>query len=115
MVPGRTRPGRLDKKMCSASVDPMPSRISTPNRAVNRLYRSAGNDSPALTPSRTLANVSSGRPAASIAAKAVGAPKNRVGRRAVSTLASRAGVARSRSRMTRAPTENGNVSELPRP
>ena len=79
MVPGLTRPGRFDRKMCSASVDPMPSSTSRPNTAVKRRYRSAGNDSPALTPSRTLANVSPGRPAASMAAYAVGAAKNRVG------------------------------------
>ena len=39
-----------------------------PNRSVKRWYRSAGKDSPALTPSRTLAKVSAGRSAASMAA-----------------------------------------------
>jgi hypothetical protein len=93
----------------------MPSSTSIPNLAVKRRYRSAGNASPALTPRRTLPNVLSGRPAASIAAYAVGAPKNSVGLVLSSTLASRAGVARARSRTARAPTENGNVSVLPRP
>ena len=101
--------------MCSASVEPMPSSSSTPKRSWNRRYRSAGNASPALTHSRTLDSASRGTSAASIAAYAVGAAKNSVGRVCWSTAASRAGVARAASSTVRAPTENGNVSELPRP
>src|SRR6266581_2710664 len=74
-----------NRKMCSASVEPMPSSTSMPNAPVKRWYRSAGNDSPALMPRRTPENVSAGRPAASIAAYAVGAAKNRVGRVLAST------------------------------
>ena len=32
-MPGRASPGRLEMKMCSISVDPMPSSTSTPNRS----------------------------------------------------------------------------------
>ena len=39
--------------MCSASVDPMPSRISTPNRSVNRRCSGAGSGSPADAHIRT--------------------------------------------------------------
>jgi hypothetical protein len=44
VVPGRTAPGRLDRKMCSISVMPMPSRTSTPKCNAHRWYnaRSAG-------------------------------------------------------------------------
>ena len=35
-VPGRTAPGRLEMKMCSASVEPRPSMMSTPYRVVKR-------------------------------------------------------------------------------
>ena len=53
-------PGRLDKKMCSASVEPMPSRISTPNRSVNRRCSGAGSGSPADAHIRTDENASAG-------------------------------------------------------
>ena len=48
--------------MCSASVDPIPSRTSTPKRVRNRSSSGAGNGSPAEAASRTGANVSSGSP-----------------------------------------------------
>ena len=48
--------------MCSASVDPIPSRMSTPKRVRNRSNNGAGNGSPAEAAIRTGANVSSGSP-----------------------------------------------------
>jgi hypothetical protein len=36
VVPGRTAPGRLDRKMCSISVMPMPSMMSMPKCDVHR-------------------------------------------------------------------------------
>ena len=50
------RRGVLDRKMCSASVEPMPSSTGCPKRSLNRRCRSAGSDSPAVTVARTLAN-----------------------------------------------------------
>ena len=47
--------------MCSASVEPMPSRISTPKRSVNRVCSGAGSGSPADAHNRTDANASAGR------------------------------------------------------
>ena len=38
VVPGRTAPGRLDRKMCSISVMPIPSRTSTPKCDAQRWY-----------------------------------------------------------------------------
>ena len=46
--------------MCSASVEPSPSTISTPNRSRNRLNTWAGNGSPADTAIRTVANAAAG-------------------------------------------------------
>lgn len=68
MLPGRTEPGRFDRKMCNASVDPMPSRISRPKRARKRSNSDAGSGSPAETAYRTEANESSGTSLASNAA-----------------------------------------------
>src|ERR1700709_1723934 len=53
-------PGRFDTKMWSASVDPMPSRMSTPNRSVNRRWSGTGSGSPADAHSRTDENGSAG-------------------------------------------------------
>jgi len=78
-VPGWTSPGRLDKKMCRLSVDPMPSMISTPKRSVNRCCSGAGSGSPADTARRTDANASSGRSLATRWAKKVGTPQKIVG------------------------------------
>jgi hypothetical protein len=58
--PGRAWPGRLDRKMCSASVEPSPSRISTPNRSRNRWNSTGGSGSPAEIPCRTDEKESSG-------------------------------------------------------
>ena len=46
--------------MCRASVDPMPSRICTPKRSVNRRCSGAGSGSPADAHIRTDANASAG-------------------------------------------------------
>src|SRR5580704_2208633 len=40
--------------MCSTSVEPMPSMMSTPNRRLKRSYSAGGSASPADTASRTL-------------------------------------------------------------
>jgi hypothetical protein len=53
--------------MWSASVDPIPSRISTPKRSRNRSNSTGGSGSPAETAIRTEANVSSGMSLASTA------------------------------------------------
>jgi len=40
VLPGRTAPKRLERKMWQISVDPVPSRTSTPNSSRNRRYTS---------------------------------------------------------------------------
>jgi len=55
-------------KMCSISVEPMPSSISTPKVEVNRSNSGAGKASPAETQARTPAKASAGRPELSRAA-----------------------------------------------
>ncbi len=61
--------------MCSISVEPMPSRISTPNRSVHRLPISSGSASPAEAQTRIAVSARSGKSGlASIAANSVGTP-----------------------------------------
>ena len=111
-------PGALDMKMCSISVEPMPSRISTPKRFFHSSptclgQRFAGRHAQA----QPCADPFSRRAAASarIAAYSVGAPKNSVGWSRFNT----AKIARRRrpsgSSTAVAPTDIGNVSALPRP
>ena len=49
MLPGRTHPARLEITMWHSSVEPRPSRISTPNRSIHRSYNTLGKGSPAET------------------------------------------------------------------
>jgi hypothetical protein len=62
--------------MCSISVEPMPSRISQPYSAVQRLPMSAGRASPALVQTRSFSCdfASAGPGSASSAAYSVGTP-----------------------------------------
>jgi hypothetical protein len=61
--------------MCSISVEPMPSRISQPYSAVQRLPMSAGRASPALVQTRSFSCERFGRAgSASSAAYSVGTP-----------------------------------------
>jgi hypothetical protein len=62
VVPKRTSPGRFDKKMCSISVDPMPSITSTPVRAVQARATSSGSASPADVHSRSASSLAGGKP-----------------------------------------------------
>ena len=48
--PGRTSPGRLERKQCVVSVEPRPSRISIPVFSRHRSNRLGGSASPALGP-----------------------------------------------------------------
>ena len=69
-------PGALDRKMCSSSVEPTPSRMSTPKRAFQALPTDSGSASPAevqmrsRVPARAFFCASS----LSIEANSVGAP-----------------------------------------
>ncbi len=101
--------------MCSASVDPMPSSTGWPVSSLKRRCSSAGNASPAVIVSRTDANVSLGTPASRRAATNPGAAKNSVGCSCTRSSATPAGVGRTGFSTALAPTEKGNVSELPRP
>ena len=80
--------------MCSASVDPIPSSISVPNRPVNRRITSAGRASPAVTVYRTDPRASRGSPASTMAAQNPGGAKSSVGRCRPSSSAARAGCRR---------------------
>ena len=61
--------------MCSISVEPMPSRISTPKCSVQRLPMSAGSASPADVHTRSASSSRRGRSGlASIAPNSVGTP-----------------------------------------
>ncbi len=64
--------------MCSASVEPMPSRISKPYWSRTPWNIRGGSVSPADTPLRTVANVSRGRSAAMRGPQKLGPPKNSV-------------------------------------
>ena len=101
--------------MCSISVIPMPSRMSTPNWPVHRSYSGAGSASPADAAIRTPASASAGRLARSMLAKKVGPAKNSVAPNCYARSAMTSGRAGAGSRIAAAPTENGNSSELPRP
>src|SRR5215831_9139992 len=109
--------GVFDRKMCKSSVEPMPSRMSTPKRDFQDRPTDSGSASPAdeqrrsRVPGRSLFAATS----LSIAANSVGAPKKRVGLYLFSSSNIRAGVGRSALSTVEAPTAIGKVSELPSP
>ena len=110
-------PGAFDRKMCNSSVEPTPSRMSTPKRAFQALPTNSGSASPAevqmrrRVPARSLFSASS----FSIAANSVGTPKKMLGLYLFISANISAGVGRSALRTVVAPTDIGNVSALPRP
>ena len=101
--------------MCSISVIPMPSRMSTPKCAVQRSYSDAGSASPAEAASRTPASASGGSPARSMFAKNVGPAKNKVAPYLAAASAMRSGFAGDGISTAAAPTDIGNSTELPSP
>ena len=142
MLPGFTSPGAFEMKMWSASVEPIPSRISSPVAAFQRRKRSGGSASPADTHSRSEPRSGatspeepatlSPRPAptrppaasawsrawssvCSCAAYSVGTPKYAVGRSVSIVSKVVAGVGRRSSRIAVPPTHSGNVIAFPSP
>ena len=103
--------------MCSNSVEPTPSRMSTPKRAFQLLPTDSGSASPAevqmrnCVPPRSCFSVSS----LSIAANSVGTPKKMLGLYLFISANITAGVGRSELSTVVAPTDIGKVSALPRP
>src|ERR1700716_4018964 len=103
--------------MCNSSVEPTPSRITTPKRAFQLLPTDSGNASPAEVqtrkrePQRSCFSVSS----LSIAENSVGTPKKMLGLYLFISENITAGVGRSELSTVEAPTDIGNVSALPRP
>lgn len=73
-------PIRLDGKMCNISVEPMPSRISTPKCRAHRSPTSRGSASPAETQARRPNSSRAGSAAESMEAYSVGTPPKTVGR-----------------------------------
>src|SRR3954467_12680721 len=110
-------PGAFDRKMCNSSVEPTPSRMSTPKRVFQALPTDSGNASPAEVqirkrdPARSCLSVSS----LSIAENNVGTPKKMVGLYLFISANIAAGVGRSELRTVLAPTDIGKVSALPSP
>ena len=101
--------------MCSSSVMPMPSRMSTPKCDVHRWYSAAGSASPAEAASRTPARASAGSPARSMLEKKVGPAKNRVAAYFPARSAIISGRAGLGSSTAAAPADIGNSTEFPRP
>ena len=109
--------------MCSISVEPMPSTMSTPKCCLKRSPNSAGRASPAEETSRSATASRAGSlGCASMPAKPVGAPKNTVGRMPPSDGCSpvqrakvASGVGRSPISTVVAPTLIGKLRPLPRP
>ena len=102
--------------MCSISVEPMPSITSQPKCAWKRSPMSRGSASPAEEHRRSRTSSRFGSfGEASIPAYPVGAPKNSVGLASIQRLKIASGVGRSAMSRTRAPTDSGNESALPRP
>src|SRR4051812_41811835 len=105
-------PGALDRKICSSSVEPTPSRISTLKRAFQALPTDSGSASPAEVqirrrePPRSPFRVSS----LSIAENSVGTPKKIEGLYLFISANMTAGVGRSELSTVLAPTDIGNVS-----
>ena len=110
-------PGAFDRKICSSSVEPTPSRISTPKRDFQALPTDSGSASPAEVqmrkrePPRSCFSASS----FSIEENSVGTPKKMLGLYLFISANIRAGVGRSELSTVVAPTDIGNVSALPRP
>src|ERR1700730_16597935 len=110
-------PGALERKICSSSVEPTPSRMSTPKRDFQLLPTDSGSASPAEVqmrkrpPPRSPFSVSS----FSIAENSVGTPKKMLGLYLFISANITGGVGRSELRMVVAPTDIGKVSALPRP
>ena len=100
-----------EMKMCSISVAPMPSMISTPVASRNASQTALGRCSPADTAVRSVGTV---LPAASIALYAVGAVKQTVTPCASIRSASSTGVAFSTSSVE-APACRGNSRTPPSP
>ena len=111
-------PGALDRKMCNSSVEPTPSRMSTPKRALpgiadrfRQRLAGGGADAQALA----------GRASFMASSCSIEAEQRRHAAEDASgcTCSSasniRAGVGRSELRMVVAPTDIGKVSALPRP
>ena len=73
--------GALERKICNSSVEPTPSRISTPKRAFQALPTDSGSASPAEVQirSRVPARWSFNDPSFSMAENSVGTPKKMVG------------------------------------
>src|SRR3984893_16758235 len=100
-------PGALERKICNSSVEPTPSRISTPKRDFQLLPTDSGSASPAEVqmrkrePQRSLLNVSS----LSIAANKVGTQKKMLGLYLFISANITAGVGRSELRMVVAPAD----------
>src|ERR1700731_190125 len=109
--------GEFDRKICNSSVEPTPSRISTPKRAFQALPTDSGSASPAevqirkRVPQRSFFSTSS----FNIAENSVGTPKKMLGLYLLMSANMVAGVGRSELRTVVAPTDIGNVSALPRP
>src|ERR1700710_1027432 len=110
-------PGALERKICKSSVEPTPSRMSTPKRAFQLLPTDSGSASPAEVqtrkdlPQRWLFSVSS----LSIAENKVGTPKKIDGLYLFISANITAGVGRSELSTVVAPTDIGKVSAFPRP
>ena len=101
--------------MCSISVMPMPSMMSTPKWPVQRRYSAAGSASPAEAASRTPASASAGSSARSMLAKKVGPAKNSVAPYSRARAAMTSGRDGAGSSTAAAPTASGNSTELPSP
>src|SRR2546421_9197354 len=109
--------GALERKMCNSSVEPTPSRMSTPKRAFQALPTDSGKGSPAEEQRRSRDPAFALFAAASfnMAENSVGAPKNRVGLYLFNSSYIRPGVGRSAFSTELAPTAIGNVKALPSP
>jgi hypothetical protein len=105
----------FEMKMCSASVDPIPSSTGCPKWSLKRRWSGAGSASPAVTVARTDASDAGSGSASSRPAAKPGDAKNSVGCSAAISSTMPGGVGGPGSRIAVAPTENGNVSELPSP
>src|SRR3977135_2932383 len=103
-------PGALERKICNSSVEPTPSRISTPKRDFQALPTDSGSASPAevqirkAEPQRSCFSVSS----FSIAENSVGTPKKMLGLYLFISANITAGVARSELSTVVAATDIGN-------
>src|SRR5258707_8476275 len=103
--------------MCSSSVEPTPSRMSTPNRAFQALPTDSGSASPAdvQTRKRLPAPVLFSASSLSIAADKVGTPKKMLGLDLFIIANIVPGVGRSEVSTLVEPTDIGKVSAFPTP